>query len=247
MSDSTPDDAVPDDAVLAVENIDVFYGQTQALFGVSLGVRPGELVTVIGANGAGKTTTLRTISGQLAPRSGSITLKGERIDGSSPDEIVKLGIAHAPEGRMLFPEFTVYENLLAGAHHRSDDAVESDIEEAYEYFPQLREYRENKAKNLSGGQQQMLTIGRALMSDPDVLMLDEPSLGLAPQLVQTIGGIIDDLREEGQTILLVEQNAELALDLADRGYVIQSGEVLASDTAANLRDTDLVRSAYLGE
>lgn len=239
--------SMPEDAVLTVEDIDVFYGQTQALFGVSLAVRAGELVTVIGANGAGKTTTLRTISGQLAPRSGTITFEGERIDGTSPDKIVKSGIAHSPEGRMLFPEFTVYENLLAGAHHRSDDRIESDIEEAYEYFPQLRDLRENKAKNLSGGQQQMLTIGRALMSNPDLLMLDEPSLGLAPQLIQTIGGIIDDLRESGQTILLVEQNADLALNLADRGYVIQSGEVVATDTAANLRDTDLVRSAYLGE
>lgn len=234
------------ESTLIVDNIDVFYGETQALFDVSLEVSAGELVTVIGGNGAGKTTTLRTISGLLEPRSGQIRFRGEEISGRTPDEIVDLGIAHSPEGRMLFPEFTVMENLRAGAYHRDDD-IEDDLDEVFEYFPDLRQLTDSKAEELSGGQQQMLAIGRALMADPDLLLLDEPSLGLAPQLVQTIGGIIEDLRDEGHTILLVEQNAELALDLADRGYVIQSGEVVSADTASNLKDTDIVRSAYLGE
>lgn len=235
-----------EEKLLTVDNIDVYYGQTQALFDVSLEVNKGELVTIIGANGAGKTTTLRTISGQLSPREGSISVYGEHIDGKDPDVILKHGIAHSPEERLLFPDFSVYDNLRAGAYSKSG-SIESNIEEVYKYFPQLREYKNNKAQNLSGGQQQMLAIGRSLMSDPDLLMLDEPSLGLAPQLVQTIGDIIDDLRKNGQTILLVEQNAELALDLADRGYVIQSGEVVSSGSANQLKKSDAVRAAYLGE
>lgn len=236
------------ETLLSVDDIEVFYGETQALFGVSLEVYEGELVTMIGGNGAGKTTTLRTISGLLSPRVGSITFKGNEIAGKGPDEIVKLGISQAPEGRMLFSELTVEENLYAGAYHRSDEAaVEEDLEMVYDYFPQLPDLLEHNAEDLSGGQQQMLTIGRALMSDPDLLLMDEPSLGLAPQLVQTIGGIVEDLRDDGQTILLVEQNAELALDISDRGYVVQTGEVVASGPTEELRDTDAVRSAYFGQ
>ncbi|UWG47087.1 ABC-type branched-chain amino acid transport system, ATPase component [Halanaeroarchaeum sp. HSR-CO] len=233
--------------ILEVDEIEVFYGETQALFGVSLDVYEGELVTMIGGNGAGKTTTLRTISGLINPRTGTITFEDTVISDKAPDEIVKLGIAQSPEGRMLFPELTVKENLRAGAYHRSDeDEIQEDLEEVYEYFPQLPDLLDHKANDLSGGQQQMLTIGRALMSDPDLLLLDEPSLGLAPQLVTTIGGIVEDLRDAGQTILLVEQNAELALDISDRGYVIQTGEVVASGPTEELRETDVVESAYLG-
>lgn len=234
--------------ILSVDDIEVFYGETQALFGVSLEVYEGELVTMIGGNGAGKTTTLRTISGLLAPRRGSVTFKGEEISGKGTDEIVERGIAQAPEGRMLFPDLTVNENLRAGAYLRDDkEAIAEDREKVYEYFPQLRDLTDHTAADLSGGQQQMLTIGRALMSDPDLLLLDEPSLGLAPQLVQTIGGIVEDLRDAGQTILLVEQNAELALDIADRGYVLQTGEVVASGPTTDLRETDEVQSAYFGQ
>ncbi|MFB6134316.1 MAG: ABC transporter ATP-binding protein [Halanaeroarchaeum sp.] len=234
-----------DNPLLSVNGIEVFYGETQALFGVSLDVYEGELVTMIGGNGAGKSTTLRTISGLLTPRSGSITFDDQKISEKSPEEIVSLGIAQAPEGRMLFPELTVLENLRAGAYHRSDD-IEEDLEEVYDYFPQLSDLLDQRANDLSGGQQQMLTIGRALMSDPDLLLMDEPSLGLAPQLVKTIGGIVQDLRDDGQTILLVEQNAELALDIADRGYVLQTGEVVASGTTEELRDTEEVQAAYFG-
>ncbi|WP_251328475.1 ABC transporter ATP-binding protein [Haloplanus pelagicus] len=237
-----------DEPLLAVDDIEVFYGETQALFGVSLDVYEGELVTMVGGNGAGKTTTLRTISGLLSPRSGTITFDGTVISDKPSDEIVKMGIAQSPEGRMLFPELSVEENLRAGAYHRSDESeIEADLEEVFEYFPQLPDLLDHDANDLSGGQQQMLTIGRALMSDPDLLLLDEPSLGLAPQLVQTIGGIVEDLRDAGQTILLVEQNAELALDIADRGYVLQTGEVVASGATDELRETDAVRSAYLGQ
>lgn len=237
-----------DTPLLSVDEIEVFYGETQALFGVSLEVYAGELVTMIGGNGAGKTTTLRTISGLLTPRTGTITFNGEQISGKGTDTIVDLGIAQAPEGRMLFPKLSVIENLRAGAYLRNNDSeVAADLESVYEYFPQLRELTDHKAEDLSGGQQQMLTIGRALMSDPDLLLLDEPSLGLAPQLVKTIGGIVEDLRDEGQTILLVEQNAELALDIADRGYVLQTGEVVVSGPTTELRETDEVQSAYFGQ
>lgn len=237
-----------DNSFLDVDDIEVFYGETQALFGVSLDVFEGELVTMIGGNGAGKTTTLRTISGLLSPRAGRITFDDEVISNKRPGEIVNLGIAQSPEGRMLFPELTVEENLEAGAYMRDDSAgVDEDLGEVFEYFPQLEDRLDHKASDLSGGQQQMLTIGRALMSDPDLLLLDEPSLGLAPQLVTTIGGIVEDLRDAGQTILLVEQNAELALDIADRGYVLQTGEIVASGPTEELRETDAVRSAYLGQ
>lgn len=234
--------------ILSVDDIEVFYGETQALFGVSLEVYEGELVTMIGGNGAGKTTTLRTISGLLAPRRGSVTFEGEDISGMGTDDIVERGIAQAPEGRMLFPDLTVSENLRAGAYLRDDkEAIAEDLEMVYEYFPQLPDLVDQTAADLSGGQQQMLTIGRALMSDPDLLLLDEPSLGLAPQLVQTIGGIVEDLRDAGQTILLVEQNAELALNISDRGYVLQTGEVVASGPTSELRETDEVQSAYFGQ
>lgn len=240
MSDTKP--------LLDVDDIEVFYGETQALFGVSLEVYEGELVTMIGGNGAGKTTTLKTVSGLLSPRVGSIMFNGDEIGGKGPDEILKLGIAQSPEGRMLFSELTVEENLNAGAYHRSDNAgVKEDLEMVYDYFPQLTDLLDHSAEDLSGGQQQMLTIGRALMSDPDLLLMDEPSLGLAPQLVQTIGGIVEDLQDDGQTILLVEQNAELALEISDRGYVLQTGEVVASGPTEELRDTDAVRSAYFGQ
>jgi len=234
--------------VLEVKDIKVFYGAIQALHGVSLEVRAGEIVTLIGSNGAGKSTTLRTISGLLKPRNGEIWFDGKQITGLPAHKIVEMGICHAPEGRRVFANITVIENLELGAYIRNDrSGIQKDINRVFELFPKLKERAKQKAGTLSGGEQQMLAIGRALMSKPKLLLLDEPSLGLAPFLVRDIFSIICEVRSQGTTILLVEQNARQALSIADRGYVLESGEVVLCDTAKNLLGSELVRRAYLGE
>ncbi|HET6314076.1 MAG TPA: ABC transporter ATP-binding protein [Chloroflexia bacterium] len=216
--------------------------------GVSLTVERGEIVTLIGSNGAGKTTTLRTISGILRPRKGNVRMDGKRIDNIAPDQLVKLGIAHSPEGRRIFSRMTVQENLEMGAFARNDRAgIAQDMERVLTLFPRLRERLVQRGGTLSGGEQQMLAIGRALMSRPQVLLLDEPSMGLSPILVETIFNIIRDLNESGSTILLVEQNALLALQVAHRGYVIETGQIVLEDTGANLLQSEQVRKSYLGE
>lgn len=235
-------------AMLEVHNIHSYYGNIHALKGISLTVDKGEIVTLIGANGAGKTTTLKTISGQLHPRHGAITLEGERIDGLPPHEIVMRGIGQAPEGRKIFGALTVLENLEMGAYARTDKAaITRDLDFVFTLFPRLAERRSQLGGTLSGGEQQMLAIGRALMTHPRVLMLDEPSMGLAPVLVETIFETIQKLNQEGTTILLIEQNAAKALQVAQRGYVIETGQIVLHDTAANLRKSAQVRKAYLGE
>jgi branched-chain amino acid transport system ATP-binding protein len=235
-------------AMLELRDVHSYYGHIHALKGISLSVEQEEVVTLIGANGAGKTTTLRTISGLLHPRQGSIWLEGERLDGLPPDVIVRRGVGQSPEGRQVFPRLTVMENLEMGAYTRSDkDAIRRDLDHVFGLFPRLAERRRQPGGTLSGGEQQMLAIGRALMSRPRVLLLDEPSMGLAPLLVETIFSIIRELNREGTTILLVEQNAAKALAIARRGYVIETGQIVLSDSAENLRQNDLVRKAYLGE
>jgi branched-chain amino acid transport system ATP-binding protein len=235
-------------AMLELRDVHSYYGHIHALKGISLSVEKGEIVTLIGANGAGKTTTLRTISGLLHPRHGSIWLEGERLDGLPPEIIVRRGVGQSPEGRQIFPRLTVMENLEMGAYTRNDkEGIRRDLEHVFGLFPRLAERRNQPGGTLSGGEQQMLAIGRALMSRPRVLLLDEPSMGLAPLLVETIFSIIRELNREGTTILLVEQNAAKALAIAHRGYVIETGHIVLSDNAANLRQNDLVRKAYLGE
>ncbi|HYP19408.1 MAG TPA: ABC transporter ATP-binding protein [Chloroflexia bacterium] len=235
-------------ALLEVDRIETYYGNIQALKGVSLTVERGEIVTLIGSNGAGKTTTLRTISGILRPRKGNVRMDGKRIDNIAPDQLVKLGIAHSPEGRRIFSRMTVQENLEMGAFARNDRAgIAQDMERVLTLFPRLRERLVQRGGTLSGGEQQMLAIGRALMSRPQVLLLDEPSMGLSPILVETIFNIIRDLNESGSTILLVEQNALLALQVAHRGYVIETGQIVLEDTGANLLQSEQVRKSYLGE
>lgn len=235
-------------AMLELRDVHSYYGHIHALKGISLSVEKGEIVTLIGANGAGKTTTLRTISGLLHPRHGSIWLDGERLDGLPPDIIVRKGVGQSPEGRQIFPRLTVMENLEMGAYTRNDkEGIRRDLEHVFGLFPRLAERRNQPGGTLSGGEQQMLAIGRALMCRPRVLLLDEPSMGLAPLLVETIFNIIRELNREGTTILLVEQNAAKALAVAHRGYVIETGHIVLSDNAANLRQNDLVRKAYLGE
>jgi len=218
------------------------------LRGISLTVERGEVVTLIGSNGAGKTTTLRTIMGLLVPRAGQITLEGQRIEGLATDRIVRLGIAQSPEGRRIFPRMSVLENLDMGAFARRDwEQIPSDLEHVFQLFPRLKERLRQRAGTLSGGEQQMLAMGRALMAHPKVLLLDEPSMGLAPLLVETIFSIIRTINAEGTTILLVEQNARMALQVAHRGYVLQSGEIVLHDTASALLRSDVVRKSYLGE
>jgi branched-chain amino acid transport system ATP-binding protein len=235
-------------ALLEVDNIETYYGNIRALKGVSLAVNKGEIVTLIGSNGAGKTTTLRTISGLLHPRRGHIQLDGRRIDQTQPNVVARLGIGHAPEGRRIFSRMTVQENLEMGAFSRTDKAqIAQDLERVLTLFPRLRERLTQRGGTLSGGEQQMLAIGRALMSKPSVLLLDEPSMGLSPILVETIFSIIRELNASGSTILLVEQNALLALQVAHRGYVIETGQIVLEDTGANLLKSELVRKAYLGE
>src|SRR5471032_1355531 len=234
-------------ALLEIDNIVVRYGRITALDGISLRVEEGEIVTLIGANGAGKTTTLRSISGLLRPVSGSIRFRGKEITRVSPDEIVKLGIGHSPEGRSVFPRMTVRENLDLGAFTRnSKKEIADDLERVLGIFPRLKERIDQKAGTMSGGEQQMLAIGRALMSRPAVLLLDEPSLGLSPLLVQTIFGIIKEINARGTTVLLIEQNARQALTIATRGYVLEVGKIVGDDTSANLMASSAVQAAYLG-
>jgi len=233
--------------MLDVRNLNVHYGAVHALQGVTLEVKTGEIVTLIGSNGAGKSTTLRAISGMIKPSGGTITFDGKSIAGLAPHTVVKRGIAHAPEGRGIFANLTVEENLRIGAFVRSDtDGIHADTEKVFGLFPRLLERRKQLAGTLSGGEQQMLSIGRALLAHPRLLLLDEPSLGLAPQIVKTIFQIIRDINAAGTTILLVEQNAAMALDLAHRGYVLEVGRVVLADDAKTLAASDEVRKAYLG-
>jgi branched-chain amino acid transport system ATP-binding protein len=234
-------------ALLEVESVDAFYGRIRALSEVSLRVEEGEIVTLIGANGAGKTTTLRTISGLLRPGKGAVRFAGEEITRVSPDQIVRRGISHSPEGRRVFARMTVRENLELGAYTRSSRTeIAEDFERVFAFFPRLNERIAQKAGTLSGGEQQMLAMGRALMSRPRLLLLDEPSLGLSPILVQTIFKIIREINARGTTILLIEQNARQALSIASRGYVLELGKIAFEDTSAKLMASEAVRSAYLG-
>jgi branched-chain amino acid transport system ATP-binding protein len=233
--------------LLELTDVHTYYGAIHALRGVTMSIEEGEIVTLIGSNGAGKSTTLRTISGLLKPRQGEIVLRGKRIDGLPPHQIVTLGISQSPEGRRVFARMTVQENLEMGAFARRDRAnLTAEFDRVYGLFPRLRERISQRAGTLSGGEQQMLAIGRALMSAPKVLLLDEPSMGLAPILVEQIFDIIKTINEQGSTVLLVEQNALMALGVASRGYILQTGEIVLSDTAAALRTNDGVRAAYLG-
>jgi branched-chain amino acid transport system ATP-binding protein len=233
-------------SLLELKDVRVRYGGIEAVKGVSFDVREGEIVTLIGGNGAGKTTTLKTISGVKRPSEGSISYRGERIDELRADEIVALGICQAPEGRHIFPRMNVRENLLMGAYNHKGQPAD-DFERVFGLFPVLKERQGQAGGTLSGGEQQMLAIGRALMSHPTVLMLDEPSLGLAPLLVERIFDLLREIHAQGTTILLVEQNAQMALQLADRGYVIESGEIVLHDAADRLMGNEQVRKAYLGE
>jgi branched-chain amino acid transport system ATP-binding protein len=232
--------------LLEIAGLNVYYGAIHALQGVSLSVEPGEIVTLIGANGAGKSTTLRTISGLLRPREGSILFEGEELTRLPPERIVRRGICQVPEGRRVFANLTVRENLEMGAYTRRDPEVKGDIERVLETFPRLRERITQPAGTLSGGEQQMLAIGRALMGRPRLLLLDEPSLGLAPFMVQEIFRIIQEINQQGTTLLLVEQNAHKALSVAARGYVLETGRVVLSDSGAALLQNPEVRKAYLG-
>jgi branched-chain amino acid transport system ATP-binding protein len=233
--------------MLDIRDLNVHYGAVHALQGVTLEVKTGEIVTLIGSNGAGKSTTLRAISGMIKPSRGTITFDGKSISGLPPHVVVKRGIAHAPEGRGVFANLTVEENLRIGAFVRNDtDAILADTENVFGLFPRLLERRKQLAGTLSGGEQQMLAIGRALLGSPRLLLLDEPSLGLAPQIVKTIFQIIRDINAAGTTILLVEQNAMMALDLAHRGYVLEVGRIVLADDAKSLAASDEVRKAYLG-
>jgi branched-chain amino acid transport system ATP-binding protein len=233
--------------LLRVERAHVHFKKVAALRDISLGVPHGGIVTIIGANGAGKTTTLRAISGLAKLSSGEIWFDGQRIDKLAPEKIVALGIAHVPEGRRIFPDMTVEENLRTGAFLRRDKAaVESDLEGIFERFPRLLERRRQWAKTMSGGEQQMLAIGRALMAKPRLLLLDEPSMGLAPVVVQEIANIVEEISEQGVPVILVEQNAEMALQLADHAYVLETGTLALEGPAADLHENDHVRRAYLG-
>ncbi|MEJ2597179.1 MAG: ABC transporter ATP-binding protein [Anaerolineales bacterium] len=234
--------------ILEVEEIHSYYGNIHALKGVSVSVEKGEIVTLSGANGAGKTTTLRTISGMIKPRRGSVKFEGEDLAPYKPHEIVMKGIAMVPEGRRIFAQLTVSENLDMGAYVRQDKAgVASDLERVYTLFPRLKERRRQVAGTLSGGEQQMLATARAMMARPRMLLMDEPSMGLAPVLVEAIFETIQRInKEEGTTVLLVEQNALMALSIANRGYVLQTGEILLKDSAANLKQNEMVQKSYLG-
>jgi len=233
--------------VISLKDIETYYGEIRALKGVSLDVQAGEIVTLIGSNGAGKTTTLRTISGQLKPRVGSVYFNERDITKLPPHQIASLGIAHVPEGRKIFPRLTVEENLEMGAFRIKNQAnIQRSMKKAFDLFPRLEERRKQKGGTLSGGEQQMLAMARALMSEPSILLLDEPSMGLAPLLVDLIFRVIKELNEEGMTILLVEQNALKALKIAHRGYVLQTGSVVLSGGGEELLNNDLVKEAYLG-
>jgi branched-chain amino acid transport system ATP-binding protein len=233
--------------MLQIDNIDVYYGKIQALKGVSLTVNDGELVALIGSNGAGKSTTLRTISGLMRPKQGSITYNGQPIDKLPSHEIVRLGVVHCPEGRHIFGNLSVNENLRLGAVSQTDgNLIEKTRKDVYELFPRLSERGNQQAGTLSGGEQQMLAIGRALMAHPKLLLLDEPSLGLAPLLVESVFDIIQQIKQRGVTIFLVEQNAWQALEIADRGYVMETGKITLADSATALLSNPEVEQAYLG-
>lgn len=234
-------------AMLKIEDLQVYYGMINAIKGVSFEVDAGEIIALIGANGAGKTTILHTITGLVAPRSGSIVFEGHDLIKTPAHKILSLGMAHVPEGRRIFQELTVYDNLKLGAYILHDSKkFDSNLAYVYKHFPRLEERKKQIAGTLSGGEQQMLAMGRALMSKPKLLMLDEPSMGLAPILVQQIFDIIKELHDAGTTILLVEQNAEMALKIADRAYVLESGRITLSGTGAELAQSDSVKKAYLG-
>ena len=232
--------------ILKVSDINVYYGAIHAIKGVSFEVNPGEVVTLIGANGAGKSTTLQTVSGLLHSRTGSIEFLGENLMGVPAHKVVAKGLAQVPEGRRVFLQMTVEENLEMGAYTRSGGDIDADLEKVYAYFPRLMERRRQIAGTLSGGEQQMLAMGRALMSRPKLLILDEPSMGLAPILVEQIFKIIQTLHEAGTTILLVEQNAQAALSIADRGYVLETGKIVTSGTGTELLASPEIKKAYLG-
>ncbi len=234
-------------SMLRLDSVHAYYGNIHALKGVSLTVEKGEVVTLIGSNGAGKSTTLRTISGTQRAREGLIEFEGREIQATPPHDVVRLGIAQAPEGRRVFARMSVYENLQMGAFSRPGADISGDAARVYDLFPRLKERRTQKAGTLSGGEQQMLAIGRALMAQPSLLLLDEPSMGLSPILTEQIFKIISDINAQGTTVLLVEQNALMAFNIADRGYVLQTGQVILADTAANLAANEQVRQAYLGE
>jgi branched-chain amino acid transport system ATP-binding protein len=234
-------------ALLVVKDVHTYYGKIHALKGLSLTVDEGEIVTLIGANGAGKTTTLRTISGILKPREGSVEFDNEDLQRFKAHEIVYKGVSMVPEGRGIFSVLTVLENLDLGAYHRDDDdGIAQDFEKVYNLFPRLYERRKQVAGTLSGGEQQMLATGRALMARPRLMLMDEPSMGLAPILVESIFDTINEINQEGTTILLVEQNAHMALQVAHRGYVLQTGEIVLHDSAESLRENEMVQKAYLG-
>jgi len=232
--------------LLVVNEIEAYYGRVCALHSVSLEVAEGSVVALLGANGAGKTTTLRVISGLLRPTRGTVEFDGRRIDGMSPDRLVRLGIVQVPEGRQIFADLTVHENLMLGGYARRDLGAARQKPRVFDYFPRLRERLEQRGGTLSGGEQQMLAIGRALMARPRLLLLDEPSLGLAPILVKEIFRVISEIRAAGTTVLLVEQNVHMALDIADRAYVLETGRVMLGDRSAALRQREEVRRAYLG-
>ncbi len=232
--------------MLQIRDINVFYGAIQALENVSIDVNPGEIVAIIGSNGAGKSTLLRTISGLLRPRTGSIEYKGKDLTGEAPNDIVKLGISQSPEGRRIFTNMSVQENLRLGAFIRKDKDVDRDMEDVLTRFPRLRERFKQNSGTMSGGEQQMLAIGRALMSRPEILLLDEPSMGLAPKLVSDVFKVVTDLNADGRTILIVEQNANRALEIAHRAYVLETGKIVLSDTGKALLSNPKVKEAYLG-
>jgi branched-chain amino acid transport system ATP-binding protein len=244
-----PSTSVPEDGVAALElrNVHSFYGHIHAVKGITLKVKPGEIVTLIGANGAGKTTTLRTISGIIQPRVGEVLLNGVRIDRVPAHRIVEMGVCQSPEGRRIFSRMTVQENLEMGAFARRDTAgIRADLERTLELFPRLRERLKQRGGTLSGGEQQMLAMGRALMSKPKILLLDEPSMGLAPILVETIFNTIVEINRQGVAVLLVEQNALMALNVAHRGYVLETGQIVLEDDARALQRNEQVQKAYLG-
>jgi branched-chain amino acid transport system ATP-binding protein len=233
--------------MLKIEDINVYYGVIHALKGVSLEINQGEIVTLIGANGAGKSTLLKTISGLLKPKNGNILFEGQSISGKVAQSIVKQGLSHVPEGRRVFANMSVEENLELGAYLRKDkQGIKEDFEKVYHLFPRLLERRKQLSGTLSGGEQQMLAMGRALMARPKLLLLDEPSMGLAPLLVKTIFRIIEEINKSGTTILLVEQNANMALSIADRAYVIETGKIVISGSSEELNQSDQIRMAYLG-
>jgi branched-chain amino acid transport system ATP-binding protein len=242
---STPDGK---NLILKLDDVHTYYGTIHALKGISIDVREGEIVTLIGANGAGKSTTLRSINGLNHPKEGTITFRGKDITNEAPHEIVKMGISQSPEGRHVFSRMSVFENLEMGAYQRTNKAeIREDVERVFDLFPRLQERRTQKAGTLSGGEQQMLAMGRALMARPKLLLLDEPSMGLAPIFVEKIFEIIREINGQGTPILLVEQNALMALDTASRGYVLETGHVALADDAKALRQNEQVRKTYLGE